>query len=134
MHLPNQIWVKNIFCKPIIFKPLNSRGSIRNILLTICVGCVWIEIYISYSKNKLLTKVLKVICWQKKWRVWIKIIYLKTIWLPGELLLEGLFVLLLQGLHVLSYVQTKDMVTVNISTKRLWLIIIPANKIHKIRK
>ena len=44
--------IANKFCTPIIFKiSLKTVFSLRNILIIICVGCVWIAIYISYSKE-----------------------------------------------------------------------------------
>ena len=47
--------IGNQFCTPIIFKnPLKTWVSLKNILITICVGCVWIVICIYYYKNKLL--------------------------------------------------------------------------------
>ena len=48
--------IANWICTPIIFKnPLKTCFFIKKYTFTICVGCVWIVIYISYSKYKLLT-------------------------------------------------------------------------------
>ena len=42
-------------CTPIILKNLlKTCFLIKKYTFTVCVGCVWILIYISYSKNKLL--------------------------------------------------------------------------------
>ena len=54
-YLNFDILIGNKFCTPINFKNTLKTGfSLRNILITICVGCVWIVIYISFTKNKLL--------------------------------------------------------------------------------
>ena len=58
--------IVNQICTPIIFKnPLKTCFFIKKYTFTICVGCVWIVIYISYSKNKLLMEYYRLLVYKK---------------------------------------------------------------------
>ena len=64
-YLTFDILIGNKFCTPITFQnPLKTGFSLRNIFITICVGFVWIVIYISFTKKKAFNGLLKVIAIQ----------------------------------------------------------------------